>query len=66
VLEGPSRTLAAGIVKVKVKVKGESGERSVAMGSGEREQDRGNVFRVVGWTRPPEVCGERLKTSTQF
>ena len=63
-LEGPSRTLAAGIVKVKVK--GESGEGSVAMGSGEREQDRGNVFRVVGWTRLPEVCGERLKTSTQF
>jgi hypothetical protein len=46
VLEGPSRTLAAGIVKVKVKVKGESGEGSVAMGSG-----KGNkiVAMYFGW-----------------
>lgn len=56
-LEGPSRTLAAGTVKVK----GESGEGSVAMGSGEREQDRGNVFRMVGWARPSGEYGERLK-----
>jgi hypothetical protein len=56
VLEGPSRTLAAGTVKVK----GESGEGSVAMGSGEREQDRGNVFRMVGWARPSGEYGGRL------